>query len=337
MTDGMLRPITRRRLLAAATALSVTTLMCPATAAPASLPAQPSLLVAGPAGSPLSRWAAAIAPALGQSMLGTDTLGLDTVGGIDGVTGVNQFQARIAPDGATALLLPGTALLAWLVGDSRVRFDAGSWAPLWGGSTTAIVATRAPIGPGATLRMAVGSVAGPELQALIALRMMDIDVIPVAKMAGDPLAQRDVDAVYVGSTMSRELLAREGWTPRLALAPPGVAVPPAGPPSASTLFVPALAADPALAAAFRAVSAAVSLDLALVMPAVAPATVLAWWRRGCEQLDDAASVCDVAARAGVKQADAGAIAAQMSNVALDTGSMLALRTLLAERYHWQPG
>ena len=37
------------------------------------------------------------------------------------------------------------------------------------------------------------------------------------------------------------------------------------------------------------------------------------------------------------QADAGAIAAQMSNVALDTGSMLALRTLLAERYHWQPG
>ena len=136
----MNRALSRRGLLAGATVLPC--FMRPALAAPASLPQQPSVMVAGPAASALGRWAEVIAPALGQSMGGGDALGLEMVGGADGVTGVNQFQARVTPDGATALLLPGAALLAWLVGDSRVRFDAGSWATLWGASGTAVVASR---------------------------------------------------------------------------------------------------------------------------------------------------------------------------------------------------
>ena len=317
--------ITRRRVLAAAGASGLMG------AAPSSLPAQPGLLVAGPTGSPLWRWAEVIAPVLGQSMLAGDPLGLEAVGGADGVTGVNQFQAQVAPDGATGLLLPGTALLAWLVGDNRVRFDTGSWAPLWGGRAGAMVASRGGIAAGRKLRIAVGRVVGPELEALLALHMMGVEVVPVAMSGPDKLLQRDVDAVYCRGPVSLERLAQAGWTPGFALEGSSDL------PPASTLFTAARLAEPSSMAAFRAVSAAASLDVALVLPAVAPATVLAWWRRGCEQLDEAPAVRAAAMSAGVQQDDAGSIAAQLASVSLDTASMLALRTVLAERFKWQPG
>lgn len=339
----MRRSITRRQALigSAGSAMLASPplgMMTRARAAPSVLPAQPSLLVAGPVGSPVDHWADVIAPPLGHRLLGSGTLAWENVGGADGVTGINQFQARTNPDGATALLLPGAALLAWLVGDTRARFDAGTWAPLWGGTTSAIVATRAPLVPGRPVRFAVQSVAGPELEALLALELMGIEPVPVPATATDALRRGDVDAVYLRGATLQLLpggLAADGWRPALTL-PRAYPRTISDVPPASELFLPSRLADKNLAAAFRAVTAAASLDVALVLPAVAPAAVLAWWRRGCDQLDDETEVREAAAVAALRQADAGQLAAQLAGVTLDTSAMLSLRTILSDRYHFRP-
>lgn len=339
----MKRSVTRRQMIIGGTLTAMTAGSVSGLAAPSSMPSQPSLLVAGPTGSRADRWADLIAAPLGQVLLGGGTLSWENVGGADGVTGVNQYHARTNPDGATALLLPGAPLLAWLVGDTRVRFDAGAWAPLWGGTTVAVVLTRAPLVIGRIMRVGVQSVTGPELEALLALELMGIEAVPVA--VGADAAQRpDIDALYVRGAATREqssALASQGWRPAFSLSSPPGNQPvrdPAFPnlPQARELFSPARAEDANLSAAFRAVAAAASLEVALVMPAVAPAAVLAWWRRGCNQLDDANRVRDAATATMMQQDDAGQIATQLSSIALDPPAMLSLRTLLAERYHWRP-
>ncbi len=334
----MRRSITRRQALIGSAGSAALPPWPRAHAAPSSLPAQPTLLVAGPVGSQVDRWADVIAPPLGHQLLGSGALAWENVGGADGVTGINQFQARTNPDGATALLLPGAALLAWLAGDRRARFDAGSWAPLWGGLTGAVVATRAPLAPGRPVRLALQSVSGPELEALLAFELMGIEVIAVPLPALDAMRRADVDAVYLRGATMRQLegaAAGQGWRPVFALPRAYAGALPDVPPAQES-FLPARLADKNLVAAFHAVTAAAALDVALVLPAVAPATVLAWWRRGCDQLDDEDAVRRAAAAARLRQADAGQLAAQLASVTLDMGAMLSLRTYLVDRYHFQP-
>ncbi len=108
--------------------------MRPALALPVRPPATPfadgaTLLVAGPESGATDRWAALLGPALGRGLPPGTQVHTEAVGGPDGVTGANQFEARTTPDGTTALLLPGSAALAWLVGDPRARFDAAHWMP----------------------------------------------------------------------------------------------------------------------------------------------------------------------------------------------------------------
>ena len=98
------------------------------------LPEGAGLIIAGPPQGRLDRWADLLVPALGRAMPSAfarpamPPLMRSAVGGVDGVTGANQFEARISPDGGTALLLPGSAAMAWLVGDPRAQFDAARWA-----------------------------------------------------------------------------------------------------------------------------------------------------------------------------------------------------------------
>lgn len=332
----MRRSMTRRHAMAGV-AFSATLGLRPLRAAGSNLPATPSLFVAGPAGSPVDRWAGLIAEPLGAGLAGQPSPGgaalpHENVGGADGVTGVNQFQARTAPDGATALLMPGAALMAWLVGDTRVRFDVGTWAPLWGVTTRAIVATRAPLVSGRPLRLALPAIGGPGLEALLALELMGIEPVAVTGRGRD-----EVDAVYLRGAAAHESLTGSGFRAAFALSDrPGRD--PAMPdlPIAAELFMPSQAANPERTAAFQAVAAAAAIEVALVMPGVSPATVLAWWRRGCAQMDDAPAIRAATAAALLQQDDAGQIATQLSRVALDMPAMLSLRTRLAERYHWRP-
>ena len=71
------------------------------------------LLVAGPDTGALNGWADAVVPALEQSLPPDTSIHRVVVGGADGVTGANQFEARGLPDGLTVLLVPGQAVLAW--------------------------------------------------------------------------------------------------------------------------------------------------------------------------------------------------------------------------------
>ena len=66
-------------------------------------------MIAGPPGGRLDRWADMLVPALSRGLAGRVPLARRNVGGIDGVTGANQFEARGEPDGSTALLVPGAA------------------------------------------------------------------------------------------------------------------------------------------------------------------------------------------------------------------------------------
>ena len=325
--------MTRRQAMASL-ALSANLTVGVARAAGSSLPATPKLCVAGPAGGLADRWAAVIAEPMGTALhdAGAPPLPYENIGGADGVTGANQYQARAVPDGTMALLLPGAALRAWLVGDTRVRFDIGTLAPLWGVTTQAVVATRARLEPGRAVRVAVSGIDGPGLEALLALELMGIEAIPV--IGGRP---DEVDAVYLRGAAARDPLSAPGFAPAFSLGGrPGRE--PAFPdlPQAADLFAPALAANREAVDMFQAVSAAASIEVTLVLPAVVPAAVLAWWRHGCAQMDDAPAVRAAAASAAVRQNDAGQIATQLASVALDMPAMLALRVHLVERYHWRP-
>lgn len=305
-----------------------------ARAAGSSLPAMPKLCVAGPAGGLADRWAAIIAEPMGTALHGPGATPLpcENIGGADGVTGANQYQARAVPDGTMALLLPGAALMAWLVGDTRVRFDIGTWAPLWGVTTEAVVATRARLETGRAIRVAVSGIGGPGLEALLALELMGVEAIPVIGGSLD-----EVDAVYLRGAAARDPLSAPGFAPAFSLGGrPGRE--PAFPdlPQAADLFAPALAAKREAVEMFQAVSAAASIEVALVLPAVVPATALAWWRHGCAQMDDAPAVRATVASAAARQDDAGQIATQLASVALDMPAMLALRIHLVERYRWRP-
>ena len=156
----------------------------------------------------------------------------ENVGGADGVTGANQFEARAIPDGSTALLVPGSATLAWLCGDGRVKFDAGHWVPVWAGTAAAALATRGRLAPGQPLRFAVQSIVGPELAALLALDLLGVPVSPISIGPETPGAamRSDINAVFLRGPALRsqaEALTSAGWTLAFGLgtmAPDGAVV-----------------------------------------------------------------------------------------------------------------
>ena len=341
----MLRPITRRGALGGIAGCLATGT---AQSAPASFPDAPTILVAGPAGGRIDHWAAVIAEPLGRALQQGSALSRQNVGGPDGVTGANQFQARTAPDGATALLVPGAAALSWLTGDSRVRFDAGWWVPLWGTDLSAALVSRVPLTPGRRVRMALRSVVGPELAALLALDLMGLEVVPVrADLAGArPIEWTDVDIVLLrGADLRSGIadLASHGWALALGFGTIGANGELSRDPSLPDVPIAQelIGGGPAervaeLSAALRAVTAAMKLDLALVLPQLSPAALVAWWRSGCGGLSGAPAVQAEAVRSLVRPIGPGSAAANVSSISVDAPVLLELRRWLAERYQWRP-
>src|SRR5208337_4586379 len=135
--------VTRRRLLASAAGAG----LLPRAAA-ADTAAPPRLMVAGPDGCPLDGWAAALAPALARGLAPRAQLRIVSLGGVDGVTGANQFEARVAPDGETARLVVG-------------RVDPASW-------------TRTH-----NLRVAGAGPAGLALAMMLGLELLGVSFTPV--------------------------------------------------------------------------------------------------------------------------------------------------------------
>ena len=135
------------------------------------------MIVAGPADGPLDRFAARLDQTLGRALPGRPPVERRPTGGVDGVTGANQFDAFGEPDGRTALLLPGLALLAWLAGEARVQFNPARWVALWAVSGSAVLLSRTALTPGARIRIGAASPVGAELPALLALDLLGIDAV----------------------------------------------------------------------------------------------------------------------------------------------------------------
>ena len=307
-----------------------------------------TLLVGGPDGGLLDHWADWLEPGLRRVLAPETGLRRDRVGGNDGVTAANQFEARIPPDGATALLLPGSAAMAWLVGDPRARFDAARWVPTLAAVTPSLVSSRisaARILAGAPLRLAASDPAGLDLPAMLALDLLGANWRPVfglTEAAGQvALAQGGVDAVCLHG---RRVLDAS-YALRAAGAPPvfsfGMVDELRDPalidvPDAAELL-PAAPVDESLRLAWRATIAAGQLEAALVLPQLTPAAMVALWRRACAQAVGLAPVQAQTVMAGVRALPAPAATASIAAVTADASALLALRHWMATRLEYRPG
>lgn len=303
----------------------------------AGFPAGATLVVAGPPQGRLDRWADLLLPSIDRLLPpgAAPAVARSTVGGVDGVTGANVFEARIVPDGGTALLLPGSAALAWLVGDPRAQFDAARWVPAWAGMASAVLVSRVPLTPGRTIRVAGAHPAGMALPALLALDMMGIEVT-----AGP---EGHADAVFhCGQGARFAALAPSAMTPVMTLGGIG----PGGGWSRDPAFMNVPTAieaaarhspPQALMAALRATAGAAMLDAALVLPQLSPANRVALWRRACAEAAATADLASEAASLGVRTAPPPAFSTLMATIAVDVPTLLALRTWLDTRWGWRAG
>ncbi|WP_419729047.1 hypothetical protein [Lichenicola sp.] len=267
--------------------------------APASLH-NPTLLVAGPADAGPGLWARLLAPRLGDALQTGSTIAVSATGGRDGVTGANAFEALTTPDGSTAMLVPGAAAIAWLAGDPRVHFDAGRWVPALAGLCSGVLVGRFPGGDplaGRRIAIAASTATGPELPALLGLSMLSAVPLPTFGLsepqdAASALRAGHVDAVFLtGHDVPQRLrqLTDVGFVPLFSLGGSDddiEARDPAIPavPTFAELFGQQTGHAPAgpLFAAWRATAAAARLDVALVLPLLAPPSLVARWRSACQ-------------------------------------------------------
>lgn len=278
----------------------------------ATLSNSPSLLVGGPPGGQLAIWARMLGDAIGARMQATDVpMRILPVGGADGVTAANQFEARTAPDGATALFVSGSTAMAWLRGDPRAQFDAGHWLPLATGLIPGLVLMRPNLSlPGHLGLMdqpATPSTTGParlccsgpldvSIAALLGLSLLGIETLP-ATVSDDPLAElragRADFAFLLGTAALAHLsVARQaGNVPIFSL---GMSDDTGGllrdPLMADVPTLPELvgslpsSSPPGLLHAWKAVAAAAQIEFALVLPWLTPAGTVALWRKAVSQM-----------------------------------------------------
>ncbi len=308
-----------------------------------------TLLVGGPDGGLLDHWADWLEPTLRRMLAPETGLRRDLVGGLDGVTAANQFEARTIPDGATALLCPGSAAMAWLAGDPRARFDAAHWVPAMAGVTPSLVASRLSAGRilgGAPVRLAASGPVGADLPAMLALDFLGANWRPVFGLsetaAQVALAQGSVDAVCLHGRRVLET----SYALRAAGAPPiftfGMVDEARDPafadiPDAAELLPAGVVIDEQLRLAWRSTIAAGQLEVALVLPQLSPAAMVALWRRACAQAVGSAPVQAQTVAAGVRALPVPAATASTAAVTADAASLLALRRWLATRLDYRPG
>ena len=321
-----------------------------ATPPPDPFPDSVCLLVAGPRGGRMDQWADSIGAALRHALPPGTRLRQTLAGGADGVTAANQFEARVAPDGETVLLLPGDAPLAWLTGDPRARFDAACWLPVMTGVTPGVLASRVPesaLPPGSRLRVATSVPAGPELAALLGLDLMGVEPVPTyglhdPRMALQALRVHLVDAVFVSGPDTPALLAEAasaGAVPLFTLGVPTESSMQRDPllPEVPTALELATARRGArsgatLAGAWRSAAAATQIEFALVLPPLTPAALVAQWRCAGAQ----ASRMLQPKAPGVRLLCTPEANAATAAIAADPAAMLELRRWLAARFNWTP-
>jgi hypothetical protein len=362
MTDALRD---RRRFLTLLAALPVLVRARSARAWPESsalaapVPAQPAnpglpfpdgatLIVAGPEGGLLDRWAQAVRPALTQALPPETRLRLHMAGGPDGVTAANQFDARTAPDGLTLLVAPGEAALASLAGDPRAKFEVGHWMPVMAGTTNAVIAGRAEaLAPGGRVRIPVSSAGGDDLPALLGLELLGLRTQPVPAFPEGALpaafANHAVDAVFLhGHNVPDQLaaLSAAGARPLFAFGAvdgTGALVRPAAFPDLPLLsqLSPEAAGSP-LYPAWQSAAAAAQLEFGIMLPQLTPAGMVALWRRAGTDAAAAPAVEALGKSFEVRLLGGSGATPVAAAMAAPQPAVLELRRWLAGRFNWRP-
>ena len=308
-----------------------------------------TMLIAGPDNGSLDHWGQTMGPALRQGLSPEFLLKRAGIGGPDGVTGANQFDARGEPDGHTILLVPGEAMIAWLIGDPRAKYNVALWVSVMAGVTPGIVIARPGTAvPGKTVRLPTTSPASADLPAVLALDLLGVRVQPVPALPeeGLPAALTGgaIDAVFLRGHKVPEqaaILFAAGCQPVFTLGAPDdhrvlrrckafPEVPTAGERYAALNGRPT---DP-LFAAWMATAMASQLEFALVLPQLTPAAAVGMWRHagneavGALDMQAMATALEVKAVGGPEATNATRV------VAVNAPAQTELRRWLATRYHW---
>jgi hypothetical protein len=312
-------------------------------------PDRVTLLVAGPAGGTLDQVARTLGNGLQQHLPAGTQLSRTAVGGVDGVTGANQFATQTGPDGSTAMLLPGAATLAWLAGDNRVHFDPSRWLPILARSSPAVVLGREgapPIGAGRQIRVASGGPVSPALAAMLAVDLLGADVVPVYGLGEPAAAAAALQAGAVDVALVRGMMQLASLTGRFPAVRPrfSFGMRDAGGTLRRDLEVPEVPTLVEYSAAlgrtlpggprFEAwccAAGAARLQYALVLPSLTPPSAVALWRQAGSQ----ALAPDLASSMDMFYASAASLL--LRSLSPGGAALLDLRAWLAERLGWQPG
>ena len=324
-------PVRRRGFLFSG--LALVGLPAPGQAGP---PRHPGLLVANPVGGRLDRWAEPISAMVGRGFPAHLPLSRSNLGGLDGVTGANGFEARVEPDGSTALLVPGAATLSWLVGETRARFDPARWLLLWATTAPAVLVSRVQPRAGSSLLIAASGPVGAELPALLALDLLGVRAMLTT-------TAQDADAVFLqGSDLATSLkaAASRGMNPVLTLgqvgADGGLGRDPLLPTVPSAVELVDGRASPRLLLGLLAACLAAQLDTGLILPQLTPADTVATWRRACQPLLQDSGTLAEAGRTGVRMLPATTASAYLGRIAGDADVLLGIREWLATRFNYRP-
>ena len=313
------------------------------------------LLVAGPDGEQTSRWGNACALAMSAGFPGGPKLIPDPEGGLDGVTGANRLDALVMPDGKTAAILPGAALIAWMTGDSRVHFDPTRWVPVMAGANAGLLVARLGTkAPGlealrafAPLRIAVDRPESNDLAALLALQGMGVPMAPVFGLRGTEAKTRafvagEVDAVFLcGEGVPEDIapLAANAGVPAFSLgqidAAGVVAADPLFPgvPDAASFAGPGIT----LSAAYGGAAAAARLDFFMVLPRLTGPDDVAAWRQAAGVAMADAGVAAAARASSVTLQPAPAAAAALQALDISAPDQAGLQAYLTTNFGWHPG
>jgi len=316
-----------------------------------------TLLVAGPDGAQTSRWGNASALALAPGFPGAPQILTQAQGGLDGVTGGNQLDALVIPDGKTAAILPGASLIAWLTGDSRVHFDPTRWVPIMSGGASGVLVMRAQPGAGpnlaglraaAPLRLAADQPQSSDLAALLALARLGVQTAPVFGLRGidaktKAFAAGEVDAVFVsGENVPADVgaLGASGAVPVFCLgvqqADGSVAADPLFPGLPDVIAFNGNAA-PFLDGAYQAAAAAVRLDFLMVLPKLTDPDAVALWRMAADAAIATPALTAAASASAITLQSATILSAGLSALNGGATDQPDLQAYLAKSFGWQPG
>lgn len=316
-------------------------------------PSGTQILVGGPQGGAMDRWARLLRLQLGPAISPGHSMEVKATGGPDGVTGANEFEARTPPDGRSVLLVPGEAALEWLVGDPRTHFDVGHWVTVMAAVTPAVVVGRvAAFASAGIVRLAAAHPAGHALPAVLGIELLGsrAQLMPAAVENGTieaAFARNAVDAVLLrGHEVPAQVaaLVRPGIRPIFSLGSRnelGALI--RSPEFPHTPTLPELytrhrgiAMQEHIYQAWSAAAAACQLEFGLVLPALTPPAMVALWRRGGATAAGTLDVQSAALALSVRVIGGTMATPYTAPLGASRPALVALRTWLRNRFGWQP-